>query len=461
MRREHLAFLACALPSVLVGCGTLLQEPGPAPVVLDVAPPAAWQAEGEERDATPIGWLGAFDDPALADLIAEAQESNRDLHAAAAGVEQAWALARKAGAALAPGLSAVAGAARTGGPERPEATTFDVALQARWEVDLWGRIRTGQNAAEASAQATEADYRHARKSLAAAVARAYFIGVEARLQRVAAADIVAALTRTAEIVAAQHEVGVAADQDLALIRSDVAAARERLAAAEGGGRDAIRALELLVGRYPAGALEVRDSLPAVPPPPPVGLPAELLERRPDLVAAERRVAAAMHSLDGARVARLPSISLTASGGGASNDLADILNPANVAWKAASSLLVPLLDGGAGEAEVDAALAARDRAAAAYAQAALAAFAEVEGALDHGVVLSRRDVELTDALREAETALRLAELRFREGEAALLDVLAVRQRAISARASLLTVKRERLTQYVNLNLALGGHWDTAL
>ena len=352
MRREHLAFPTCALPAVLVGCGTLFEEPAPEPVALDAAPPAAWQAEIEERGATPIGWLDAFDDPALAGLIAEAQEGNHDLRAAAAGVEQAWALARKAGAALAPGLSAVAGAARAGGPERPEATTFDIALQARWEVDLWGRIRTGRSAADASAQATEADYRHARKSLAAAVARAYFLGIEARLQRAAAEDIVAALTRTADIVAAQHEVGVAADQDLALIRSDVAAARERLAAAEGGGRDAIRALELLVGRYPAGALEVRDSLPAVPPPPPVGLPAELLERRPDLVAAERRVAAAMHSLGGARAARLPSISLTASGGGASNDLVDILNPANVAWQAASSLLVPLLDGGAGEAEVD-------------------------------------------------------------------------------------------------------------
>lgn len=159
------------------------------------------------------------------------------------------------------------------------------------------------------------------------------------------------------------------------------------------------------------------------------------------------------------MARLPAITLTAGGGGASNALADILNPANLAWQAASSLLAPLFDGGAAEAQVDAAVAARDQAAA-YAQAALRAFAEVEEALDHSVVLARRDAALSDALREAEIALRLTELRFEEGEAALLDVLTIHQRAIGAHASLLTVKRERLTQYVNLNLALGGHWNSA-
>ena len=184
MRYTHPAFLICALPAVLVGCGTF-EEPDP--VAPDVTPPAAWQAGSGEPEAAPIGWLDTFDDPVLADLIEEALENNRDLRAAAARVDEAWALAQQAGAALAPGLSAVAGATRTGASEGPGASSFDIALQARWEVDLWGRLRTGQSAAEASAEATEADYRHARQSLAAAVARAYFLGVEARLQREAAA----------------------------------------------------------------------------------------------------------------------------------------------------------------------------------------------------------------------------------------------------------------------------------
>ena len=417
--------------------------------------------EGEDRSAVSPGWLDAFNDPALAQLVAEAQVNNRDLRAAAAGVERAWALARQAGAALAPGLDLTAGAARAGTGEGRGATTVDVRLRASWEIDLWGRIRAGHTAAEESARAAAADFRHARQSLAAAVARAYFLSVEARLQQAAAADVVAALATTVNIVAAQHEVGAASRQDLALARSDLAAARERLAAAEGGGRDALRALELLAGRYPAAHLEVRGSLPMAPPPPPVGLPAELMERRPDLIASERRIAAAAGSLDQARVAHLPAITLTASGGGASNSLSNILDPANLAWQAASSLLAPLFDGGARQARVEAAAAELDQAIAAYAQAALAAFSEVEQELDHGVVLARRAAALAQALSEAEEALRLAELRFREGEVALLDVLTVRRRVIGARTSLLTVERERLTQYVNLNLALGGHWAPQL
>jgi len=335
---------------------------------------------------------------------------------------------------------------------------LQAGLQVSWELDLWGRIRAGRSAATASAQAAEADYRHAQQSVAAAVARAYFLGVEARLQQAAAADIVTALTQTIDIVTAQYREGLASAQDLALARSDLAAARERLAAVEGGGRDAIRALELLLGRYPAADLEVPDTMPSPPPLPPAGLPAGLLERRPDLIAAERRVAAATDSLHEARVARLPAVSLTATGGGASNALVDLLNPANLAWQATSQLLAPLFDGGARQARAEAAVATLDQAVAAYAQAALSAFAEVEEALDRGAVLAAREASLTTALREAEEALRLAELRLREGEIALLDVLTVRQRVISARTNLLTLQRERLTQYVNLNLALGGDWQ---
>ena len=184
MHCKHLAFLICALLAVLSGCGTL-EEPDP--VAPDVTPPTAWQAGIGEPEAAPIGWLDAFGDPVLAGLIEEALDNNRDLRAAAARVDEAWALAQKAGAALAPGLSAVAGATRAGAPQGPGASSFDIALQARWEADLWGRLRAGQSAAEAAAEATEADYRHARQSLAAAVARAYFLvsrhGCNGRRQR--------------------------------------------------------------------------------------------------------------------------------------------------------------------------------------------------------------------------------------------------------------------------------------
>lgn len=444
------------LPAMLAACGILKWGD---PVATDVAAPTEWQTPAAVG-AISMGWLDTFGDPTLTNLVAEAQTNNRDLQAAAGGVDQAWALAGQAGAALLPSVNATAGATKTGTSKDNQPTGLQAGLQVSWEVDLWGRVRAGRSAAVASAQAAEADYRHARQSVAAAVARAYFLGVEARLQQAAAADIVAALTQTIDIVTAQYRAGLASAQDLALARSDLAAARERLAAVEGGGRDAVRALELLVGRYPAADLEVPDTLPAPPPPPPAGLPAGLLERRPDLIAAERRVAAATDSLHEAQVARLPAVSLTATGGGASTALSDLLNPANLAWQATSQLLAPLFDGGARQARVEAAAATRDQAVAAYAQAALTAFAEVEETLDHGAVLAVREAALATALREAEEALRLADLRLQEGEIALLDVLTVRQRAIGARTSLLTLQRERLTQYVNLNLALGGDWQAA-
>lgn len=457
LRNQCLAVVAgFVLPAILGACAMFQ---GGDPVTTDAAAPAEWQTPAAVG-AVSMGWLDAFGDATLTSLVVEAQANNRDLQAAAGGVDQAWALARQAGAALLPGVNATAGVTETGASEGGSTTGLQAGLQVSWEVDLWGRIHAGRSAATASAQAAEADYRHAQQSVAAAVARAYFLGVEARLQQAAAADIVTALTQTIDIVTAQYREGLASAQDLALARSDLAAARERLAAVEGGGRDAIRALELLVGRYPAADLEVPDTMPSPPPLPPAGLPAGLLERRPDLIAAERRVAAATDSLHEARVARLPAVSLTATGGGASNALADLLNPANLAWQATSQLLAPLFDGGARQARVEAAAATRDQAVAAYAQAALTAFAEVEETLDHGAVLAVREASLTTALREAEEALRLAELRLREGEIALLDVLTVRQRVIGARTNLLALQRERLTQYVNLNLALGGDWQAA-
>lgn len=446
------------LPAALVACGVF---EGSDPVTLDVDVPDEWQVPaGGDIDDEGMGWLDAFGDPTLTSLVAEAQANNRDLQVASGGVDRTWALAEQAGAALLPSVAATAGATETDASEGGGTTGLTAGLQVSWELDLWGRMRAARSAAATSAQASEADYRHAQQSVAAAVARAYFLGVEARLQQTAAADIVRALAQTIDIVTAQYREGLASAQDLALARSDLASARERLAAVEGGGRDAIRALELLVGRYPAADLEVPDTLPSPPPLPPAGLPAGLLERRPDLVAAERRVAAATDSLHEARVARLPAVSLTATGGGASNALANLLNPANLAWQATSQLLAPLFDGGVGQARVEVATAAREQAVAAYAQAALTAFAEVEQTLDHGTVLAIREASLVTALQEAEEALRLAELRLREGEIALLDVLTVRRRVIGARTSLLTLQRERLTQYVNLNLALGGDWQSA-
>ena len=421
--------------------------------------PEQW---GTQSDAgvVQVGWIEIFNDPALTRLVTEAQANNRDLTAAAASVDRAWALARQAGAVLSPDISLAATGGRSGSSDSssPTTTKLSLGLQVSWEADLWGRLRAGQRGAVASAQAVEADYRFAQYSLAAATAKAYFTSIEAKFQADIARETVEILEETQRIVNVKHDNGMASAQDVSLTRSDLASARERLTTVDGSYRDALRALEVLLGRYPSAELDVRDSLPAVPPPPPAGIPSELLERRPDIVAAERRVAAAFNATAQAQAARLPTVGLTGNLGGASSSLSDLLDPANVAWSAGANLLAPIFDGGRRREAVEIATAEQEQALAAYGQAALNAFSELESNLDQGTVIAQREVDLEVAAREAEKAFRIASLRYEEGEEDLLSVLTIQQRVISAKSALSSVERLLLEQRINLNLALGGSWD---
>lgn len=458
--RLPIAFFAVAL----AGCGA---APTQEQVEQDVdqavqrqvpAAPAEWGAAAE-ADTVQAGWIESFNDPALTALVIEAQTNNRDLAAAAANVDRAWALARQAGTALAPDVSLTGAGARTGSADssRPTTTSLSLGAQVSWEADVWGRLRSGQRGAIASAQAAEADFRSAQQSLAAATAKAYFSAIEANIQAGIARETVQILEETQRIVNVKHENGMASAQDVSLARSDLATARERLTAVEGSHRDAVRALEALLGRYPGADLEVRESLPDVPSPPPAGLPSELLERRPDIAAAERRVAAAFNATNQARAARLPTIGLTGNLGGASSSLSDLLDPANVAWTAGANLLAPIFDGGRRREALEIATADQEQALAAYGQAAINAFSELETNLDQGVIVEQRIVDLREAASEADKAYRIARLRYEEGEEELLSVLTIQQRVIGVKSSLSSVERLLLEQRVNLNLALGGSW----
>lgn len=447
--------IACTA-GLLTGCNTTPSSP----VIEDATPdiPANWRSPASAGDVQ-VGWIASFNDPGLEQLVAEAQANNKNLAASAANVTRARALARQAGAALTPDVGLTAGAARSGSLESgtPENTGYSAGLQVSWEVDIWGRIRAGAQSAQASAQAVEADYRFAQHSLAATTALAYFTVIEANLQTDIAREIVKILEETLRIVKFRYENDMVSSQDLALVRSDLASARERLTTSEGSYRDALRALELLLGRYPSAELAVRKTLPDVPPPPPAGVPSELLERRPDIIAAERRVAAAFNALTQAKAARLPALSLTGDIGGSSPTLTDLLNPTNMAWRAGANLLAPLFDGGVRRENVVIATAEQEQALAAYGQTALEAFSELETALDQGVVVAEREKALKEAAEEAGRAYRVADLQYQEGETDLLDVLTIQQRVIDTRRNLAFVQRLLLDQRVSLHLALGGHW----
>ncbi|MGS2718777.1 efflux transporter outer membrane subunit [Eionea flava] len=419
---------------------------------------AQWATKADASDIE-VNWLESFNDSRLRALVSEAQANNRNLLAAAASVESAQALAKQAGATLLPNVGLSLDGGRSGSRDGDIAPidSRGIGLQASWEVDLWGRIRSGEQAAANSAQAAQADFRYTQHSLAATTAKAYFSLVESNNQIKVARERLAILDETSRIVNVQYENGIVSAQDVSLTRSDSASAREQLITLEGAQRNAARALEVLLGRYPSAELTVASLLPAPPPAPPAGIPSALLERRPDLVAAERRVAAAFNKREATKAARLPSLSLTGSVGGSSSSLADVLDPANTVWRLGTNLLVSIFDGGSKQAQIDAASAEQKQALLTYGQSALTAFSEVETALDQGIVLTQRQRELATVEKEAQEAYRIASLRYQEGEINLLDVLAIQQRLISAKTSLTTLQRLQLDQRTDLYMALGGRW----
>jgi NodT family efflux transporter outer membrane factor (OMF) lipoprotein len=453
---------ACAL---LAGCASIspVNDARSAELTAQSVPeaPDQWTSARKRVGAVNVGWISAFEDPVLTALVEEAQRNNPSLQAAAASVRRANALAVQAGAPLLPSISANAGASLQETLEgQADFSNFNAGLQLSYEVDLWNRIEAGQAAALASAEAAEADYVFAQYSLAGAVARTYFLVIEARQQVGVAQGIVDALVEIERIVELRYQYGFASEFDVSLAVSDLSSARDTLAAAKNGEIEALRSLEAVVGRYPAGLLETATDLPKLPAAPGAGLPSELLERRPDMIAAERDVAAALNSLSVARAARLPSLSLSTSIGGASGQLEDVVDPANIVWTIAGNLLAPIFQGGALDAAVDVADADVDAVVSLYADAALNAFTEVESALDRGLFLRDRRAALETNVSRSRNALRLSNLQYQQGEIDLFDVLGIQQRVFGAESSLLAVRRDQLNQYIELSLALGGDWRDA-
>ncbi|MEM8917234.1 MAG: TolC family protein [Pseudomonadota bacterium] len=423
--------------------------------------PPGWTAARERVGDVQVGWIADFEDPLLVDLVVEAQRNNRNLRAAAANVRRSWALARQAGSPLLPSVSGSGSVTRNEPLEgRPGNTSFTAGLQIGWEVDIWNRIEAGQQAAVESARATEADYVFSQYSIASAVAQSYFLVIESDEQIFVAQSIVDALIEIRRIVRLRYRYGFASAYDVSLSESDLATAVDTLETAKNAKLEALRALESLLGRYPGADQETPELLPDVPEAPAAGLPSELLERRPDIIAAERTIAAAINNRKVAEAAKLPSISLSSSIGGASGDLGDLLDPANVVWTLAANIMAPIFDGGARDAQVDITEADVEAAVALYADTAINAFTEVETALDRGVSLRKRRIALEKATEETSNALRLSLLQYKEGEIDLIDVLSLQQRVFGAESSLIALKRAQLNQYLEISLALGGDWKKA-
>lgn len=420
--------------------------------------PTAWSVETVSTLPNPADWLKNFGDEQLIALINEGKKNNIDLKIAAANMQKAWLLAKKSGVALQPNLDLSVNRGQTGSVEGgSSSSSINVGLQVGWELDVWGRIQSSIDAAQAQSETAQADYLFAEHSLSANIAKSYFKVIEAKQQAQLTQDNITILQKILRITDVKYKNGLLTGQDLALNKANLASASEQLVATEGAKRDAIRALELLLGRYPNASLDISDVLPELPAPLPAGLPSSILERRPDMIAAERQVAAAFFATKQAKTAQLPSFSLSGSLGGASDSLSNVLSPSNVAWQLGSNILAPLFDGGRRQIDLEIANVEQQQALDNYRKKALSAFAEVEQSLDNSLNLTKRFKALELAYQENEKALKISTIRYQEGESELINTLQIQQQTMSTKSSLITIKRNQLEQQINLYLALGGSW----
>jgi multidrug efflux system outer membrane protein len=420
--------------------------------------PSGWKGSAEVTQPVADRWLDSFNDPVLVALVDEALTYNADLKVGAARVEQAEGYVKVAGASLYPAVSVLA---HRGGKSGGDGSGLQgVFLNASLELDVWGRVRYGQAATQAQYASVDADYAYARQSLAAVVAKSYFLAIEAGLQRAIARDMSGASGELLRLAQERLRIGAGDEQAVAEARANVGSFRDTLRQLEYSRDQALRSLELLLGRYPAAEIAVAQQLATMPPPVPVGLPSELLERRPDVIAAERRVAVAFDRVEEAKAGLLPRISLTAGGSSISSELFVLKDHSNPVWSLGANLIAPLYQGGALRAQVEIRTAEQKLAVADYARVAQRAFSDVEGALSAEVALRDRDAILVENIQDNQHALDLAQVQYKVGK---VDLRVIQQRQLAlygVRTSRLHVQSEQLAQRVNLHLALGGSFEPA-
>jgi NodT family efflux transporter outer membrane factor (OMF) lipoprotein len=429
------------------------------------------------RDAIDRGpWWKMYDDPVLDGVAAQIDISNQTLIQAEASYRQARALVRQDVSGLFPTVtgtgqftqtgrgSSVSGSSATnaggfvtagGGSSLSQ---FSTGPQLSWPIDVWGRIRRQIESDSAAAQASAADLANARLSAQASLSIDYFSMRNAEQQIKLFQDTVAAYTRSLQIVQNQVDAGIASKLDLAQAQTQLEQTRALLIGANINRATFEHAVAVQVGKAPA-----EFSIEPGPPPPDVptldaGVPTSLLERRPDIAAAERLMESANAQIGVAQTAFYPSFSLNATMSFISGGLGALLQLSNAVWSVGPQMAATLIDGGALKAQVEGARAKYDSQVASYRQTILVAFQQVEDALVQQRVLIQQEQVQRAAVAAAEEAVLLSLNQYTQGTIAYTTVVTTQTAALSAQQTLLTIRLSRLTTSANLVLALGGGWN---
>jgi NodT family efflux transporter outer membrane factor (OMF) lipoprotein len=412
-------------------------------------------------------WWSVFNDPELDRLEREVAVSNQTLKADLAAYDESLATLAAARAALFPSLSAVPSLSRGQSGTSTGTTSFSrtrtsgtAELSASWVLDVWGKLRRTVEGDAAAAQVSAADLANARLSLQATLATDYFELHAADALKDLLDQTVADYRRALEITTNQYNAGTAA-------RSDVINAQTQLQGAissdinTGVTRAQLEhAIAVLTGHAPAELSVPRAALAVDVPVVPVGLPSELLQRRPDIAAAERAMAQQNAAIGVAIAAYYPEISLSAVYGFTGSPLASVFNAANRVWSLGAAASQPLFNGGATSASVRAARDAYDQAVATYRQTVLTAFQQVEDALSDLRILQQQYAAQQEAVALAQRAVEVTLNQYRAGTAAYTAVITAENTLLTDRQTLLSLQQQRLVASVALIEAIGGGWSTA-
>jgi len=448
-------------------CGCALHRPPLHPtIVVEALPktllPPTWTSVPNTENVTD-DWVKTFQDTALDALVSQAIANNLDLRQSAARVEAARESVIVVGSKLKPQVNAPLSAATTRSTDKnvtQQKQSSAVLAEVAWEVDVWGRLRAQRAAAQENYEATALDYAFARQSLAATTAKSWYLAIETRQLLALAQRSLNIYKELLELVQIRRNAGKVTDLDVAEASYQLDEAQSQLTVAQGLYSEVRRTLEVLIGHYPAAELDVAKAFTPLPPPVAPGLPSSLLERRPDVVAAEHLVLAAFRTQEAAKLALLPNFSLTLEGGRLSDPLLSVLglNP----WLIHSTvgMLVPVYQGGALRAQIKIATAEEEKSVAHFGGVALQAFDEVEVVLTNEQLLARRLPYAENAVREHGEAVRIGDLRYKSGTMDLLSVLQLQTGQIESQANLIKLRNTQLANRINLHLALGGSFESS-
>jgi len=472
-----------ALLGLASGCTVGPRYSRPAP---PVPPPDAWKTQppwqqAVPKDSIPKGeWWKIFNDPALDSYEQQLLQANQSLLAARDRLDQARSLARVATADMFPQLAADPSAARERGsgnrplngeqptfingipqPARPYTqNVYTIPFSLSYEADLFGRVRQNVEAANATLQSTAADLANAQLVLTAELAADYFTLRELDAEYQVVQESVGYERKGMDLVNNRHQGGIASGLEVAQQAALLDSTLSQLALVQQSRAQYEHAIAVLVGQSASSLSVPAAPLPATPPPVPLGVPSDVLERRPDISTAERLMAYQNAQVGIARAAFYPHVTLSGSAGWQSTDITSLLNAPSLFWSLGADALQPILQGGRNRANLAAARSAYEQSVANYRQSVLTAFQEVEDGISNLSTLSQALTTQGAAVDDARRALAIANNRYIGGVTSYLDVINAQTTLLASQRLETQLLGQRMVSSVYLVKALGGGWDAS-